>query len=829
MRKLIGNLLVLASPLMGLSAYAIEPATPAVGDSTQAASPAGAPPTPSSTSNTTTVNETQRGQEQLTEVMVQAKRVSLGGGLMSIQDAPKAVSTITRASILQAPPGANYAQIIESIPGVLSITDDVTGLNDANYQIRGFTNDEIGVTVNGAPVNDSGNYRVFPTEYGDTANIGDITVLQGYPDVDQPVAGAAGGTIAWATIDPSHKPQLDLVLSGGSYSYQREFFRVQSGDTGPVRSWISYSHNAVDLWRGEGNANVQRVDAKSVWTINDNNSISASLQYNHEMKYAYFTLSKAQANANYFQSYDTTLLTPTDTNYWRLHTNPFDSYLVSLDGEFRLDDSLRLSIVPYFQYGKGGGGGGTTFTESAAPSNYGKYGFTSQDVDNNGTVNGKALVYDLSKSTTWRPGVIAKLIQQIGRDDSVELGFWIDQPRQAQSEPFTPTIAGAPIDVWQSNDANLVHYAPNGGPQFLFNEYTQTSLRRGFLENTWTPTNQWTVTTGVAYTWELRKGYDYEFYGATAGPSYMAQFGGPARNTYQKATPTAGIKYQLDDQNQFFAGYGRTFRAPINGAVLQNAAVVQYYEANPTEIGFSHITPAQLAALANNQPEVSDTVDVGWRYYADRLSATVDAYGSNLKNKQVSGFDSGSGETVYLSVPQLHQRGVNGEASFKIMDDLTLYGSYAYTKSTFAADLDSIGDGYYPVKGKTFLDTPKNTAYLRLNYDHGPLWASVDVKYRSSFEADWMNTEQSGGFTTMDFNAGWRFGDVGSWLTKPEIKFNIFNLTDKHALTFDSATTLLATKGPLDPTTGKALFSNGAFYNLLEPRTYMVTLSASLY
>jgi iron complex outermembrane receptor protein len=332
MRKLIGNLLALAAPLVTLSAYAVDPATPS--------------DNPSSTSNTTTANETQRGQEQLSEVLVQAKKLSLGGGLMSVQDAPKSVSTISRASILQAPPGANYAQIIESIPGVLSITDDVTGLNDANYQIRGFTNDEIGVTVNGAPINDSGNYRVFPTEYGDTENIGDITVLQGYPDVDQPVAGAAGGTIAWATIDPSHKPELDLSLSGGSYSYEREFFRLQTGDTGPLRSWISYSHNSVDLWRGDGNANVQKVDAKSVWTIDDNDSLSASLQYNHEMKYAYFTLSKAQANANYFQSYDTTLLTPTDTNYWKLHTNPFDSYLVSLDGEFRLDDSLRLSVVP---------------------------------------------------------------------------------------------------------------------------------------------------------------------------------------------------------------------------------------------------------------------------------------------------------------------------------------------------------------------------------------------------------------------------------------------------------------------------------------------------
>ena len=119
-KKLIGNLLALSSPLMVPAAHAVD-ATPAATDSTAAATTVSTLPNPSSTSNTTTVNETQRGQEQLTEVMVQAKRASLGGGLMSVQDAPKAVSTITRDAILQAPPGANYAQVIESIPGVQSL------------------------------------------------------------------------------------------------------------------------------------------------------------------------------------------------------------------------------------------------------------------------------------------------------------------------------------------------------------------------------------------------------------------------------------------------------------------------------------------------------------------------------------------------------------------------------------------------------------------------------------------------------------------------------------------------------------------------------------
>jgi len=49
------------------------------------------------------------------------------------------------------------------------------------------------------------------------------------------------------------------------------------------------------------------------------------------------------------------------------------------------------------------------------------------------------------------------------------------------------------------------------------------------------------------------------------------------------------------------------------------------------------------------------------------------------------------------------------------------------------------------------------------------------------------------------------------------------NLTSKHALTFDRSTTLLATKGALDPHTGAALFAGGCVISAIRARTFMVT------
>ncbi|MCE4554087.1 TonB-dependent receptor [Roseateles cellulosilyticus] len=793
----------------------------------------------STTSNTTNANATKATINSLEKVTVEGRQ-QLGGGLMSVQVAPKAVSTITRAAIEEAAPSATYAQLIDTIPGVVAITDDPSGLFDANYQIRGFTNDQIGVTVNGAPVNDSGNYRVYPTEYGDTENMNDITVLHGYPDVDQAVAGAAGGSIAWSTIDPSHKFSVDTTLSGGSRNYQREFMRVQTGDIGPVRSWLSYSHNSTDVWRGKGNAQVWKVDGKSVWTIDSDNSISASLQYNHLIRTGgYQFITQAASVADYYANYDTAY-TATNTAYYKLHVNPFKDYMLSLDGEFTLTPSLHLTVIPYFQYGSGGGGSGYTFTENTTPGNVGRFSYVNFDLDGDGAVtNGKkVMTYSYSGSQTWRPGVLAKLIQDFGDTDTLTYGVWFDRPRQEQSQNYSKVDAdGNPLDIW--GGSNLISYVDGGGPQYNYLNYTTTTLKRAFISNEWTPNSQWTVTLAGAYTSVERAGYGYQHYGAHAAAASLAytnQFGGSSSHTWNKFTPSAGVKFQYDKANQFFLGYGRSFRAPVNGVVTQSDAVLAFYEQNPDEVAFSGYTPAQLRAalekLAVNQPETADTVDMGWRYYHGAFSGSVDIYASDLKNKQVNGYDSASNQTVYLAVPKLRQRGINAEGAYKVSRSLSLYASYAHTKSTIMDDTFALGDGTYPTAGKSFVDIPKNTFALGVNYRNGPFFMSVNAKYRSEFWADWVNTEKAPGYATVNLNTGWNFGDVASWAHKVKLKLNVTNLTNKKAVTFASATNFLSNNPSgagqlIDSNTGKALYASASTYNLLAPRAVMLSLSAS--
>jgi iron complex outermembrane receptor protein len=764
----------------------------------------------SSTSNTTNDNATLRSVQQLSAVQVSADSLSLGGGLMSVQTAPKAVSTITRDAIVKAGPGSNFTQLISTIPGVNSSTDDVTGLSDGNYSIRGFQSNEIGVTVNGAPINDSGSYAVFASEYGDSENVGDITVLQGTPDLDMPDAGAAGGHIAWATIDPSHKAGVDFTESYGSHDYHRTFVRLNTGDLGPVRSWISFSDNKVDKWRGTGDLEIRKVDGKALWTIDDNNSISASLQYNRETRDQYRFLTKAQEQSNYFLDWDETYKPKSnDTNYYGLHLNNFTNYMFSLDGEFKLADSLRLSVVPYFQYGDGGSGGGSSFFAETTNVTQNQNENAHQDLNQDGAIvtgpNGKkALVYSFSKSTTYRPGILFKFNQDLSLNNSLEYGLWYERTRQEQGEPYSTAnyLTGTPDNVW--GDSNYVYY-PNGQIQSLYNEFTKTENEKVFVTDTWTPTDQWTFQLGAAYLHAERSGFAYEYPGNQGGFNPPG-FGGNFDRDYHKVTPALGIKYQIDENNQLFYGVGETYRAPQNTSVSLNL----------------------VTGRPSNKPEQSWNNDLGWRFYNDVFSASAEIYRANFSNRVVNGFDQDTGESYSTQIGRVKQQGFDAEASIKFLTNFKLYGSYTYTQSKLESNFNAGDDGVYPTDGKDMINAPRNIGHLVLSYDNGPFWASLGASFHGSFYGDFMNTEKNGGYTTFNFNTGYHFDDFSTWFRSPYIKLNFANITDKHALTYATNSATLA-KGTIRDVDGVKLFTTTPTYSLLEPRTFMITVGASFF
>ena len=100
-----------------------------------------------------------------TQVTITGKKV--GMGLMVQENTPKARSTITAEELAKQRPTGNAYEALELMPAVNSFNHDATGLFGGGMTLRGFNSDQIGATINGVPVNDSGSFSVFPQEYVD--------------------------------------------------------------------------------------------------------------------------------------------------------------------------------------------------------------------------------------------------------------------------------------------------------------------------------------------------------------------------------------------------------------------------------------------------------------------------------------------------------------------------------------------------------------------------------------------------------------------------------------------------------------------------------------
>ena len=89
-------------------------------------------------------------------------------GLISQEESPKARSSVNKEAIEKLNPVSNPYQMLDLLPGVNTFSQDATGMFGGGLRVRGFNSDQMGFTVNGVSVNDSGNYAVYPMEYVDS-------------------------------------------------------------------------------------------------------------------------------------------------------------------------------------------------------------------------------------------------------------------------------------------------------------------------------------------------------------------------------------------------------------------------------------------------------------------------------------------------------------------------------------------------------------------------------------------------------------------------------------------------------------------------------------
>jgi len=788
-----------------------------------------------------------------------------GNGYIIQEDGGKERSTVTKEAIDRRPASANVYQLLDHTPGVNAQSSDGTGLFGGQLSVRGFDASEIGFTVAGVPVNDSGNYAVFPQEYVDAENLQEISITQGAPDPDQPQGGAVGGAVSIIPQEPTEYRRVRIVQSIGNEDYFKSFGRLDSGDLfgTTFRFFLSYSKAEADKFKGPGNADRDHIDFGAVYETPGGSKFSAYSFYNSAINDSFLAPTLAQFNT-YGRSLDfepnftpfapavkgttqnqggnqtgtggTQSLTSaypnfaySYANYYKFRVNPFNDEIASFSADLKLTDSLRATIQPYYWNGYGNGGGTGTIGESSTTSAFNGFGsggkpvgytgptpYGSIDLNGDGDKQDTILYYRPSITSTQRPGVNTKITYEALDWDTIRVGLDYDHSRHHQTQPYETIGYDGQINVWADNNDNLLHRADGtlvqGRDQTTFND-----TKIAYFENTSTfIDDRAKVVLGIKRQETQRDGTNNLPFALFEGPAIRH----PSVD-YLAYLPSIQTSFKITEENQIFANLQKNARAPSNFTLYESV----------------------LNTIGDQAQETSWNLDVGYRYQNPYVLASASAFAIDFKNRQLDvALPDDPTSTTDINAGTVHNRGVEFEiGTAKPIYDVNLYGSVSYTKSIIEDNLPTgiaasgatpaITNFIVPTDGKVYPNTPKWLISTVASYSPSFFpggFIGLSPKWTSAREATLVNDQKVPGYLKVDLFAGYAVpDDMVPAVNNLKIQFNVDNLFSRNYLFFGygaSSTGINAL--PVTTRQGTLASSGTPTYGVGAPAFFSVKISA---
>ncbi|WP_233981751.1 TonB-dependent receptor family protein [Pectobacterium versatile] len=721
--------------------------------------------------------------EEATDVgTINVQGQPLGAGLMVQEDSAKSRSTVTKDALDKMPAAGNAIDKLKYTAGLNVSSNDASGLSGVSYTMRGMSADQVGLSSDGIPVNDSGDYAVYPNGMGDPENLEQIFVTQGSSEMDGPHIGASGGNIGLVSHRPAKEFGGFVKQTLGSNNLSKTFARLETGKHNGFSSWLSYSYTDSDKWRGAGYSRADKVEWNGLYEHENGHSSSLIVKYNQQDTINYSTLSKQQFEQNGRKmDYATTPVYNSRgqiSQYYKLNRNNFETLNVTFTQKLQLRDNLALTLQPYYFSTNGGSfGSGSASVLSATSDRAGNYDLS------NLTSN---TYYRPSWTETWRPGITTKLKWDLNDEHSLDIGYWFERARQRQTQPFIPIQSdGNPVNVsGKPGDANQITDA-NGKVVQGRNQFTVTPAHKIWIQDTWFFSPEWTFTGGLAYQHVERDG-------TNLGSLYNVAE--KKNKKYHEFLPSFNAAYRINTENQVFYNITRNMRTPPN-YVLYN-------------VGDS----------INTKPELSWNQELGWRFQDEDMLLSASLFFIRFTDRQISSRNA-AGDYEMINAGKVENKGLELEWSGKLPHNFNYFAAYTYTDTTQKNNL-ATGGSQLPTTGKQVANAPKNMLNLGLGYDDGLYYAGVNSRYVGSFYGDMTNDEKIGGRTVFDLSAGVYLPVDKKIVKSATLRFGVNNLFDKEYL--DSARSV-----SFNSRSYNGVSAGTPFYNVGEERTFNASLEAT--
>jgi iron complex outermembrane receptor protein len=639
--------------------------------------------------------------------------------------------------------GVNIFKAIELTPSLNVQTDDAYGLGGGSIRLRGFDNTQIGVTIDDMPLNDVGNFALYPHEYADVENLESITVERGAVSKRNPFYVEVGGAIRIRTRPPANKFGVTLSEKYGSFNFKKHFIRLDTGyllgNKDLPKFFVSYSHTEADKWKGPGKYPEYR-DHYTVGISHKVGRLFWEFYYdkNVQLNYFYRGFSFRELSDDRIfrrRDYNDRLIHPNNpnvnVNYYEFWKNPYTNQQLRANIELDITSSVKLSLKPYMWIGRGSGTSART--------------------------SGGNLFFRESFNYTDRPGAIAELKFELPKDSRLFLGYWYEYADLKRWQPQRR------VQVNPDGTFTLIQSPPNFQYNYIERTKTTTNTPYLFLESKGL-LDKMDINLGVRFASVRRDYKDYQ----TTGLPYYPEDGvyddprltlNPNRSyekTYRKTLPSFGVGYQFTNFAYGYFAYAKNFRVPQN--VL------------------GAIPSGRSAQFVANQlkPEEADNYDLGLRFDFDKFYIAPSVYYVKYKDRLIHTADPTDPNLIYLrNAGRVDAYGAELELGFVPVSSISIYTSFSYNKAKFKDESFYDGTTRYNIKDKTVPDTPEYMVKLGGRFQVMGFGISPSVQYVGSRYGNLTNTEKVSSYTLVNLNVQRRI------YKGIDLLVDVVNLTDK--------------------------------------------------
>lgn len=692
---------------------------------------------------------------------------------------------------------------IDNLPGVLINEGDTFGSDDwsTTISIRGFQvsldEQQIGITVDGI-ANGNSNYGggAKANRYIDTENLQRVEVSQGTADIASRSNEALGGTLNFATINPTQEEGFLTSLSFGDFDAKKYFVRYNTGEIArDTFAWISVSSSSNTDWVNQAAENKKdHLAAKLISDLNENWGLTAYASYDDSHEDNYQRVSKAQFETNPDSdrlSAQWTGVPYIDQLYrkgWSTLRENFFSYL-ALDYS---NDNIDFSTNVYYHDNEGRGDWvppylndltldtGRAETELSSQttvlggSSLGIITFVNRDgvalTPNDGCVSSITFPYG-GAGANFDAGCFGPEAIPVGsyrhtHYEKQRFGMNADIAYTLQTDSFENiTRAGIWYEDYSRDEYRDWHKIIDSASSFEFDNtpyWIQYS-------------NSFAVETSMLY---IENESDFDWIKARVGAKkFIVDLS--KNDKFDNSNDVNSVNSDSDvlisagfvantplDGLEIFAGYAENFAA-IKDTVLERDA----------------------STLTEIQPETADNFDVGFRFNSDFIDASVTFYKIDFENRvtflppdspeQGIDFNIGTNGT-YINVGGIESEGIEASVRIQLSEYVSFYGSFTNNESTYKDVPEELGLNIQA--GNTVFGSVEDMWVGSFDYNKGNYSAGLSVKHVGDRFIDAANSIVAEAYTVSDLYAGVDIDVALEGIKNMQVRLTLNNLTDESYL-----------------------------------------------